>query len=534
MCRFYNISLIIIHLFVFQNVVLGLNSSEDEIYDELLQGNWQKIVSSYKVNKIDREIYLFLMGRQYIKQQKYQLAQDSFKHSECINSNFPFSYFGFGLVCESNKKYDEAIDYFNKAIQKENRYIEAYFMKGLIFVEEKKDSSRALVEFQKIIKLNPQHFDALLYIGLILYPKDIAKAENIVKAKEAEYYFLEAFKINPNSLICNKYLKRVNMNLGHDRKAIMYLENIKKITPNDGEVVSDYPILERRILLSDSANLIVKEGEKFIEINEYNRAVEKAEEALNVFPNYPDAVKLLNSVKYNKLLQVAKSYYNRGNSFYKIDEFGAAVKNFKAANDSFNLAFNYAFSDSLQRVIKENLKKNSEMITKAETLFGECQNLYFEASTLITCGDYERALDNLKSAYNICSKDNKIKNRLIETSCQLALIYKVSAPKKAKAYIQDILEIDKNHKKTLELHEEIQSVESKLYSEMWKVNSHCGSGNYQDAKDLLEEISQNFPNYIDSVLFKIIKEDIELLEKKEQDLNFWERWKKLLGLDNGQ
>jgi tetratricopeptide (TPR) repeat protein len=99
-----------------------------------------------------------------------------------------------GVKCLDVSKYDEAITIFNKVIEGNSNYSDAYFDRGLAY-EQKRDWGHAISDFSKVIDLNPKDGEAYYSRGhaydqnndLDRAIADYSKAINIVSDVHAYY-----------------------------------------------------------------------------------------------------------------------------------------------------------------------------------------------------------------------------------------------------------------------------------------------------------------------------------------------------------
>lgn len=88
------------------------------------------------------------------------------------------------------KNYKQALDYADAALKRNIYASEAYFLKGMIFIE-KKDTTLAISSFKTAVEQENDYYDAYIQLGILHIYKD----KNL-----AEGYFKNALRINPKSL----------------------------------------------------------------------------------------------------------------------------------------------------------------------------------------------------------------------------------------------------------------------------------------------------------------------------------------------
>ncbi|NIA22596.1 MAG: tetratricopeptide repeat protein [Proteobacteria bacterium] len=65
-----------------------------------------------------------------------------------------------------NQKYNEALQYLSKALEKEPKNIEVLYTIGIIY-ESINNLDKALEYFKRVIEIDPQHEDAIFHINSI-------------------------------------------------------------------------------------------------------------------------------------------------------------------------------------------------------------------------------------------------------------------------------------------------------------------------------------------------------------------------------
>ncbi len=72
-----------------------------------------------------------------------------------------------GYRCQVDKKYKEAIKYYNKAIAYDPYYATAYNDLGVIYYRYLNKTEKAIEEFQKALEINPDYLCAHTNLALI-------------------------------------------------------------------------------------------------------------------------------------------------------------------------------------------------------------------------------------------------------------------------------------------------------------------------------------------------------------------------------
>ncbi len=84
--------------------------------------------------------------------------------NDVIEGRDDFDWLKTGYEAFDDKKWDEALNAFNKAIKINPQNMEAYFYRGNVY-DELGDYKTAIVNYNRAIKLNPIYIDAYLYRG---------------------------------------------------------------------------------------------------------------------------------------------------------------------------------------------------------------------------------------------------------------------------------------------------------------------------------------------------------------------------------
>ncbi|MDB9405455.1 tetratricopeptide repeat-containing serine protease family protein, partial [Microcystis sp. CS-574] len=141
------------------------------------------------INLAPRAAWYVNRGFLYYNQQKYELASDDYNKAIEINPNFAEAYNNRGLLYYNQQKYELALADFSKAIEINPNFALAYNNRGGIYYNQQK-YELALADFNKAIEINPNLAEAYLNRGGIYY--------NQQKYELALADFNKAIEINPN------------------------------------------------------------------------------------------------------------------------------------------------------------------------------------------------------------------------------------------------------------------------------------------------------------------------------------------------
>ncbi len=128
-------------------------------------------------------------------------------------------------VYETEKEYDGAIAVIKEGLKQNDNDVELIFRLGVLF-DKSGDKTSCIDQMKRILEINPDHADALNYIGYTY-------AEQGVKLDEAMDLILKAIKLKPDSGYIIDSLGWVYFKKGLYDEAIFRLEESAKLIPDD-------------------------------------------------------------------------------------------------------------------------------------------------------------------------------------------------------------------------------------------------------------------------------------------------------------
>lgn len=111
----------------------------------------------------------YSQGLRLLKNNQLKDAAVEFQRATDLDPNYPGGYVGLGLVYAEKEKFKEALEYVDKGLSKSDKFVDGYVAKGRILVQQRKGDDwlkDALKEYNKALKLHPNHEGALFYIGM--------------------------------------------------------------------------------------------------------------------------------------------------------------------------------------------------------------------------------------------------------------------------------------------------------------------------------------------------------------------------------
>jgi len=201
----------------------------------------------------------------------------------------------------------------------ETKKADAHYKLGISHII-RGELNKAFVEFQKSIKLNPRHKEALNYLGYI--------STRFKKYDEAISYYKRAISIDPN------YSEAMN-NLG-----LTYLE-MKKWD----EAIRYFKKAVNNPLYATPEKAYSSMGYAYYKKGEYQKAIEALKEAIVRNPVFPLAIYTLGLVytelgndkaavkEFIKVIDIVPDYleahWELANAYLRMNEIDKAVKHFK-------------------------------------------------------------------------------------------------------------------------------------------------------------------------------------------------------------
>ena len=204
-----------------------------------------KLLKTYKENHL---LYYFV-GTTFLQLKKYNEAINNFERSLKYNSIFAETYNNLGIALAEKKKYSVALNNYNKAINLKADYIDAYLNRGISFNKLKK-YNEAIHDFNFVTNSDPYNSKAFNSLGNVLkelekYDQAIASYEKAIKIDEN---YLEAISNKANVLESQKKFK----------ESLSLLNKIYQINPNF------LGLLQRMI----TSKMSIFEWEEFDELKE--------------------------------------------------------------------------------------------------------------------------------------------------------------------------------------------------------------------------------------------------------------------------
>jgi tetratricopeptide (TPR) repeat protein len=295
--------------------------------------------SGYFKNLTKRQFlshYLELRGITFTEKGNFDKALEDYNKAIDLDPNFAQAYYNRGLQFQDKEDFDKAIQDYTKAISVDQKYKEAYYNRGNAFMKEG-DSNKAIQDYSKAISIDTKYADAYYNRGSAYEGKgDIDKAvEDYSKA------------INSNSKLIDAYLARGN--LFHARG-------------ESDKAIQDYT----KAIFADPkfAKAYYNRGSLYFNKGDIDKAIIDYTEAINLDQQYTTA------------------YYNRGRALASKGIFDKALSDFshaiaidsKVADFYFYRATVYFFKGDKKNALKDSKKAielDSRYKSKIKNVLGQ-------------------------------------------------------------------------------------------------------------------------------------------------------------------
>ena len=231
----------------------------------------------------------------------------------------PQAYINRGIIFANEKKYDEALSDYNKAISLEPKFSKAYNNRGGLMRSLKK-YEEAIADFNKAIELQPDYVIAFNNRGLLMnitkrYDQALSDYSKAISLKPN---YAEAFS---NRAIVYRNMNKYNESLRDFGKAIELQPNYYKAYSERGLVYAAQNNYDQALrdygkaiqIQPDYANAYFNRGNVYMNQKKNNEAISEFNTAIKLQP------------------ALAEAYYNRGISNYDLGQKDNACKDLQKA-----------------------------------------------------------------------------------------------------------------------------------------------------------------------------------------------------------
>ncbi|NJO65328.1 MAG: tetratricopeptide repeat protein [Richelia sp. RM2_1_2] len=277
-----------------------------------------------------RAAFYFNRSLLYYEQKKWELALDDYNKAIQINSNDAKIYNNRGVLYDKQEKWELALADYNKTIQINPNLAQAYYNRGNIYSEQRK-WKLALADYNKAIQINPNYANAYNNRGNLYYEQK--------KWELALSDFKKTIQINPNN--ASAYYNR-GVLYYEQRKWELALSDFKKAIQINSNYVNAY---------YNRAKLYKKQKKWKLALADYNKVIQISPnhaQAYNNRGNLYSEYRIwdLALADYTKAIQInpnnASTYNNRGIVYDEQKKWELALSDYnKAIQINPNLASAY-------------------------------------------------------------------------------------------------------------------------------------------------------------------------------------------------
>ena len=324
------------------------------------------------------------------------------------------------------RKYDEAIEEYNKAIELKPDYAPIYSIRGYAY-RIKGDFESAIKDYNKLIELRPDYADAYCDRGIVYTKKsEFARAiQDFNKAIQLKPNLADTY--NGRGLMYHQ-MNKVDLALQDFNKAIELRPDFAKAYNNRALVYQDKGDADKTLedtskaiefqpnlsyAYNNRGNAYVRKGITSLAIKDFNKAIHLNPELAEAYCNrgiaYENSGEFERAIEdYTKAIELkpdyVEAYYNRGVVYNKKGEIEPAIENFskaieinpKSANAYSGRGHAYAVKGEFERAIVDHNTAIELKPNLAEAYYNR-GNAYF------TEGELDRAIEDLDKAIELKS-----------------------------------------------------------------------------------------------------------------------------------
>ena len=329
-------------------------------------------------------------GSFFWDEKKYDEALIDYNKAIELRPMYTEAFNNRGAVFLDKKRYQEAISDFNKVIELQKNYPAAYSNRGLAMMETGKNSE-ARADFDKAIELNADFAEAYYNRGLLSMTEK--------RSAEALKDYNKALELNPNY-----------------KEAIINRDVLLGKSRSPDEILADYnKAIEEK---PNDPELYYKRGTFFLDLKKYNEAKSDLNRAIQLLPSYSEAYNTLGIAhfeeknmdsalyNFNKALALnpsfAEAYLNRGNLMRDQNNHELAMKDYDMAIRLKPELPNSYYNRGILMIKEKKFEKVIEDCFKVLALKGDSAMAYYNIGMAeFFLNRKEAACKDLKTAANM-------------------------------------------------------------------------------------------------------------------------------------
>jgi Flp pilus assembly protein TadD len=165
------------------------------------------------------------------------------------------TYFNLGIASHREREFSKAIQAYQRVIELDPTYVEAYNDLGIIY-QELGDFDKAYDAYRKCLQINPRYEKAHNNLGILLYLKG--------RYEESIQSFQKALSINPYNVESYINLGILYKKTGQTDRAIASYQKALTLSPDNGETQYNIGLLYEQL---EKVDLAIRHYQKFIQLS---------------------------------------------------------------------------------------------------------------------------------------------------------------------------------------------------------------------------------------------------------------------------
>ncbi len=246
--------------------------------------------------------YFILLCDAYFFSNQTRLAKETLEYCIKINPSSKEANLKLAEMYFYIRKYQEAINYINNALKIDQSLSKGYYLKGMCY-KESGDTTNAISSFQTAVEQDNEYYTAYMELGSIFGRK---------KNPLALEYYTQALRIDPRSEEVFYHMAKFYQDIGKYTLATETYKKILSINPKEKysiynlgaiELYSNKNPEQAKKYFNDAifadpnyAEAYFARGVCYEYLNDLSSARADYEMAVQLKPNYEDAVQKLNSL----------------------------------------------------------------------------------------------------------------------------------------------------------------------------------------------------------------------------------------------
>jgi len=167
------------------------------------------------------------LGATLADQKKYDQAIECYHRALQLNPKCVDAYNNLGLSLAHTGRFDEAIDNYHQALRLKSDYVKAYNNMGLAFAAQNKNNE-AVAQYQQALQLKPDYAIAHFNLAIVL--------STISQIEEAMIHYRQAFQLMPDFAEAHNNLAELLAGQGRRDEAIAEFRETLRINPQNENV----------------------------------------------------------------------------------------------------------------------------------------------------------------------------------------------------------------------------------------------------------------------------------------------------------